>query len=196
MPYIPRHQKQLGQGVPVPGKAQGSRDCGPRSWSMGVDARSKGRKRPSVRLLRHRGGVPGPQPTSIDDAHRALHGMIIPGRTPLRYYRKAKATAVQHAVAAGKPVHLGIDYGTWNDVMKGDTGDPRFRGGHSVLVFGERRRGAGIEWLLFDPLDDGRRKGIPRGSRWVLRKHVMAAAKALTPGRVHAGVIGGAHARS
>lgn len=194
MPYVPIHQKQLGRGVPVPGKAQGSRDCGPRSWQMGVDARSKGRKRPGVRALRRRGGVTGPQATSIDDAHRALDGMNIPGRTPLRYYRKRQATAAQKAVAAGKPVHLAIDYGKWNDVMRKDTGDPAFRGGHSVLVFGERRRGSGIEWLLFDPLDDGRRKAIPRGPRWVLRKHVMAAARAL--GGIWAGVIGGANVRS
>jgi hypothetical protein len=58
----------------------------------------------------------------------------------------------------------------------------------------ERDRGAGVEWLLADPLDDGRRAGIARGPRWVLRRQLVAAAVALAGGKrdgIWAGVIGG-----
>lgn len=197
MPNDPIHQAQLGRGIPVPGRTRGSLDCGPRSWQMGADDRTNGRVRPGVRALRRRAGVTGPQATSTADAQRALDGLRVPGRTPLRYYRKSSAAAVRQAVRNGRPVHLGIDYGAWNDSQRRRTGDPRYRGGHSVLVARERRRGAGVEWLLFDPLDDGRRPGIERGGRWVLRRDLLAAATSFAggSGRVHAGVIGGGHAR-
>lgn len=198
MPYVPRHQAQLGRGIPVPGATQGSRDCGPRSWQMGADARTTGKRKPGVRALRRRGHCTGPVPTSMDDAKRALDGLSVPGRTPLRYYRKRKAADVKQAVRKGRPVHLAISYRKWNTSQKQETGDPAFSGAHSVLIFGERRRGHGVEWLLFDPLEDGRRAAISRGPTWRLREHIMVAAIALAGGdrnRLYAGVIGGAHAR-
>ncbi len=196
MPYQPLHQAQLGRGVPVPGGTTGARDCGPRSWQMAADARSHGRIRPGVRRLRRRAGAPGPVPTSIDHARRALHGLPVAGRTPLRYYRKRRVAEVRQAVRRGKPVHLAIDYGAWNRSQRGRTGDPNFRGSHSVLITRQRKRGHGVEWLLFDPLDDGRRRGIERGGRWVLRRHLIAAAVKLAGGNrngIWAGVIGGAN---
>lgn len=194
MPYDPIHQAQLYRGVPVPGRTQGSRDCGPRSWQMGADARSDGALRIGVRRLRRRAGATGPVPTSMDDAQRALDGLKVPGRTPLRAWRKRSSEAIQEAVQRGHPVVLAIHYGRWNEVMAKDTGDPYFTGAHSVLVRRERRRPrAGVEWLLFDPLDDGRRAGIARGGRWVRRAKLMTAARAL--GAYYALVIGGARER-
>jgi hypothetical protein len=195
--YQPKHQPQLGRGIPVPGRTQGSRDCGPRSWSMGVDARSKGRRRPSVRWLRKRGNVEGPQPTSIDDAKRAVHGLAVRGRSPMRYWRTRSVAKVRQWVRKGRPVQLAIDYGTWNDLRDHETGDPRFRGGHSVMIYGQRKTVNLVEWQLFDPLEDGRRAGIVSGPSWVPRWQVVRAAKALGEqyGRrdIWAGLIGGAH---
>jgi hypothetical protein len=98
----------------------------------------------------------------------------------------------------GRPVVLAISYWQWNKTKDKRTGDPNFIGAHSVLIFGERRRGHGVEWLLFDPLEDGRRSGIERGATWQRRRDVMAAALALVGGDrqgLWALVIGGAHAR-
>jgi hypothetical protein len=181
MPYRSIHQAQLGRGIPVPGRTRGSRDCGPRSWQVAADQRSAGRKRIGVRALRRRGGVPGPQATSMSDAKRALHGLPVPGRRPLRAYIKRRVSEVKQAARNGRPVVVAIDYGAWNDRDAG-TGDPRFRGPHSVVILEQRDRGAGVEWLLMDPLDDGRRAGIERGSRWVRRRDVIAAMLALAGG--------------
>jgi len=197
--YMPKHQRQLGVGVRVPGRTRGSRDCGPRSWSMGVDARSKGRRRPTVVWLRKRGGVEGPQSTSIDDAKRAVHGLRVRGRSPMRYWRTRDVANVRRWVRKGRPAHLAIDYGKWNDLLGDRTGDPRFRGGHSVMVYGQRRERGLLEWLLWDPLEDGRRAGIPVGPTWYPRWQIISAARALGAryGRsdIWAGLIGGAHGR-
>jgi len=42
MTYLPAHQAQLGAGIPVPGRTRGSRDCGPRTVSMGIDKLTEG----------------------------------------------------------------------------------------------------------------------------------------------------------
>lgn len=195
MAYQPVLQTQLGRGIPVPGRTRGSRDCGPRSWQMGIDARTRGRVHHTIAWLRARGRVPGPVPTSIDDAKRAIDGIRVPGRGPLRYYRRRTVAAARKAVRAGYPLQLGIDYGAWNKSQRRHTGDPRFTGGHSVLVFGQRVTDHGvIQWHLFDPLEDHRRPEIPRGPRWVDRKDLIAAAVELAGGRrdaIYAGVIAG-----
>ena len=99
--------------------------------------------------------------------------------------------SVKKAVARGAFVQLAIDYGKFNDMQKRKTGDPNFRGGHSVGVMGERKKNGVVEWLMFDPLDDGRRSGIPKGPRWVKRGDLIAALKAFgTGGSVYAGVFG------
>jgi len=198
MPYQPVHQKQLRRGVPVPGRTRGSRDCGPRSWQMIADARTRGRVRPGVYRLRRRAGVSGPQATSIDDGQRALNGLPVPGRKPLKAWRKRKLRDLNAAVRAGRPAMVAIHYGHWNRTQDKRTGDPNFTGAHAVAILDERRRGAGIEWLLGDPLDDGRRKGIERGARWVKRKDVNDAALALAGGNrngIWALVVGGAGER-
>lgn len=193
MPYQPKHQPQLGRGIPVPGRTRGSRDCGPRSWQMAMDARSGGRVAPGVWALRRRGQVPGPQPTNITDAKHAIHGWPVPGRTPLRYWRIGSAARLRQAVRKGRPVHLAIDYGAWNALRDGKTGDPRFRGGHSVMVYGQRKVKGVVQWQLYDPLEDARRKGIPQGPTWVPRHQLITAARSL--GGIFAGWIGGSRDR-
>lgn len=197
--YRPSHQAQLGRGIPVPGRTRGSLDCGPRSWQVLVDARTHGRARPTLAALRSRGGVPGAVPTSVDDARRAIDGLPAGrGRTRLRYYRRRTVAAVRKAVRAGFPLHLCIDYGAFTDAQDGRTGDPRFRGGHSVAIVAERHEpGQPVEWLLHDSLDDARRRGIPQGPRWVARRDLVAAAVALGGGReaIWAGIVAGGNVK-
>ena len=198
MPYLPKHRRQLGEGVRVPGRARGSMDCGPCSWEVLADKQSAGRVKPGRVQLRKRANVSGPQPTNIDDAWRALNGYPVPGRTKLRYYRKRRVAQVRRAVRLGRPVQLAIAYFDWNKTQRRATGDPNFLGGHSVAIVAERRRGPGVEWLLYDSLDDRRRPGIPAGARWVLRRHVISAAVALAGGNrngIWAGVMGGGKPR-
>lgn len=195
MPYVAVHQKQLGRGIPcINGRPQGSTDCGPRSWQAAADQRTRGRIRPGVRRLRRRAGATGCVPTSLDDAKRALDGLSVPGRTPLRFYRKRTVAAIRRAARVGAVLIVAIDYGKWNQIHKRETGDPNFKGAHSIAVLDQRTRGAGIEWLVMDPLEDGRRAGIPRGSTWRLRSEVIAAAVALSGGdrdAIYAGIVAG-----
>lgn len=199
MVYRPRHQPQLGRGVPVPGRTRGSRDCGPRSIQMGMDKQTRGRLLPGPVELRKRMGSEGPVPTNVWDAKQGVESYK--GGTkyrPMRYYIKRKVSDVKAAVRDGKPVQCAIDYGRFNDLMN-KTGDPYFRGGHSVMVVEQKRWADGtIVWLLYDPLDDQRRSTIPQGPRWVPRSKVVAAMVALAGGNsngIWAGVIGGGQKR-
>ena len=198
MPNLPKHQAQLGRGPPVPGRTRGSRDCGPRTWQMGVDYLTKGQKVPGITELRRRGNVPGPQPTNVQDAKLAVESyQKIKGRKPLRYYIKSRIADVKTAVAKGKFVQCAIDYGKFNDLMH-RTGDPNFRGGHSIGILGQKTLKSGrVRWLLWDPLDDNRRGEIPQGPRWVDRWKVIRSMESFAggKGRCYAGVFGGGQKR-
>lgn len=188
MTYLPKLQAQLGRGTPVPGATRGSRDCGPRSVSMAVDAATQGSVKLSVAQARSRMGVPGPQLSNVDDAKRGVESV-----SGLSYYRLVTVARLRQAVVSGRPVHLCIDYGTFNR-LAGHSGDPRFTGGHSVMVLGQRKHDGAVWWRLFDPLDDGRRAGIPKGPRWVKRRHLLQAALDFGGGQdVLAGAVGGHH---
>jgi hypothetical protein len=186
MTYLPAHQGQLNKGTPVPGATKGSLDCGPRSVGMAIDAATRGQLKLTVAQVRGRMGVPGPQPSNVDDAKRGVESV-----QGLRYYRLRTVAKLRQAVASSRPVHLCIDYGTFNR-LAGRTGDPRFAGGHSVLVLGQRKHDGAVWWRLFDPLDDARRAGIPQGWRWVRRQHLLQAALDFGGGQaVLAGAVGG-----
>jgi hypothetical protein len=189
--YRPRFQPQLGRGTPHPAGTRGDTDCALRSEQMGIDQRTHGQKVPSVRDLRRRMDKPGPQPTSIADAHRAVTSYRrIRGRHPMRYLLRWSTETMRAAISRGRYVQIAVDYGTFNRVMF-RTGDPNYTGGHSVLIGGQRQRHGDIWWLLWDSLDDRRRVGIPHGPRWVRAWKVVAAAEAFAggPGRVQAGVF-------
>ena len=182
--YHPRPYRQLGRGVPVPGKSRGSMDCGPATVRMGIRQLTRGELDPSIEDIRARMGKPGPVPTSTADALRAVNSYNAPemgplDRRPLNYQRLTGAMfepLLRDAVKGGAFVQVAIDYGTFNRLM-GRTGDPNFRGGHSVGIHGWDRRGGRTVWQLFDPLDDGRRTGIPSGPRWVRPGPIIAAWK-------------------
>ena len=197
MTYAPLHQPQLDRGTPVPGRTQGSRDCGPRTWQMGIDFLTRGGKVPDIAELRRRGQVSGPQRTDVNDARLAVQSYdSIRGRRPLRLYVKTYLGDVSAAVRAGKYVLACIDYGVLNDRLA-RTGDPAFRDGHSVGLLGHRVMGGEVQWRLWDPLDDGRRAGIPEGPRWVDKADLVAAMEAFAggSGRCWAGVFGGGQPR-
>jgi hypothetical protein len=195
--YLPKHQAQLGAGVPVPGGEQGSRDCGPRSTSVGVDYQTRGQRVPGVREVRRRAGTPGPQPTSILDAKRAVDSFRrVKGRRPLTMLLRSSSSGLVDSLRRGRMIQVAIDYGTFNTIMR-RTGDPAFTGGHSVSVIGLRSR-RGKRWtLLYDSLDDRRRYGIPQGPRWVPLNAVLDAAEDFAggQGRVQAGVFSGGQER-
>lgn len=178
----------------MPGRTQGSRDCGPRSGQMGIDAITQGQRRPAPQELRERMGTPGPQQTNIWDMKKGVESYKnVPGRKPLRYYIKRKLSELKQAAAAGKPIQLCIHYGVWNQ-QASKTGDPFFTGGHSVLIRGQRRKGGRVQWLLFDPLDDSRRSSIAQGPRWVDRSKLIAAVLAFAggnPNGIYVGVFAG-----
>lgn len=195
--YLPKFQKQLGVGTPVPGATKGSRDCGPRTIQMGIDKQTRGRRVPTIDAIRKKMGTPGPQQTNIYDAKQGVEAFpAVKGHKPLRYYIKSRTADVKEAVKRGKYVQCCIHYGVWNRLMKA-TGDPNFTGGHSVGVYGQRTRNDVVQWLLWDPLDDKRRRGIPQGPRWVPREKVIRAMEAFAggKGRCYAGVFGGGEKR-
>jgi hypothetical protein len=183
MTYLPAFQGQLGRGVKVPLRSQGSRDCGPRTVQMGCDAQTDGVLVPSVKVIRDRMDKEGPQTTSVEDAERAIDGWRVPGRRPLRYRILRTIAEVKRAVSAGRYVHLCVSYRTFNR-LAGRTGDPSFTGGHSVGVLGHRTSDDGdVLWRLHDPLDDRRRPGIPQGPRWVKAEHLERAMEDFAGGR-------------
>jgi len=162
---------------------------------MGVDFLTKGELVPTIRDLRDRANVEGPQPTSILDAQRAVESYVnIRGRRPLRYAPKSSVADVRTAVRAGRFVQCAIDYGKWNALLA-RTGDPDYGDGHSIGVLGFRMEEQ-PQWLTWDPLCDGRRDGIPRGPVWVFAWKVIDALEAFTPGAgIQAGVFYGGQLR-
>ena len=189
MRFLPKHQPQLGQGSPTE-----RRDCGPRTVSMGIDAITHGQVRPGIPAIRERMGTPGNQTTNVLDAQRGVESYDhIPGRRPLRYRVLRDAASVKDAVRAGRPVHLCLDYGDFN--ASGKTGDLLFRGGHSVLVVGQRIKDGEVQARLYDPLDDARRPSIPQGPRFVSLERLIHSAKSFGSGGVFAGVFTGGQRR-
>jgi hypothetical protein len=71
-------------------------------------------------------------------------------------------TTFRSAIIAGRGAVVQIDYGVIAPT-KFDA-SPGFHGNHAVFV-NERRSSDGA-YLVYDPLADGRRKGIPQGPQW------------------------------
>lgn len=183
--FVPRLQPQLGRGSPTE-----RRDCGPRTVQMGVAALTHGELVPDIPEIRDRMGQGGNQTTNVFDAQEAVESFRhVPGRRPLHYAVLRTSGDVKAAVQHGRPVQLAISYGAFN--ASGKTGDPAFRGGHSVLVVGQRVKDGEVQYRLLDPLDDARRAGIPQGPRFVARERLIHALEAFSPGTVFAGSFTG-----
>lgn len=202
--FIPRLRTQLGKGTPVPGRTRGSKDCGVRTFQHGMGYVSKDRAVATVPVIREWMEREGPQGTNVWDMYTAAGKtkafMAERGRKPLRFYKVFKRRGIINAVQRGKFCQVSIDYGAWNSLV-GRTGDPNYRGGHSIGVCGEKRWKDGtLVWLVFDSLEDNRRREIPRGPNWRPRWKVLNAAKVwadkTAPGaEVVAGVFGGGKER-
>ena len=107
----------------------------------------------------------------MSDAKKAVESFNnIKGLRPLRYVKKENRpwAEAEKALRRRRAVHLAISYGVVNARIPEKSGDPNFDGGHSILVFGIKRRPDGHGWLVGvnDPLADGRRSGIPKGRQW------------------------------
>ena len=140
---------------------------------MGIDFLTNGRQRPGVMELRKRMGRTGPQPTNVTNAKRAVESY-----RGLRYSIRRDEASVQRAVANGRFVQACVKYDVFSAKAR-KTGDPRFSGGHSIGVLGQRKVRGVIQWRVFDPIMDGRRSGIAQGPVWVPRSAVLAGMRAL-----------------
>ena len=155
----PKHQKQLGTS------ATGAYDCGPRSWQMGIDVQTGGALRPGPKRLRQLGGVAGPRTTRAEHAHQAIDALPTPKgfRRKLKYRMKLKRpwAEAERALRERKAVHIALDYGDINRNWPELSSQKTFHGGHSVLIFGIRRKKApgakGWEVGVNDPLASRRR---------------------------------------
>lgn len=179
--WWPRLRTQLGKGTPVPGATRGSKDCGPRSFMHGFGYLTRDKAVPWVSLIRDWMERKGPTGTNVWDMQKAAKAaddwLAKRGRNPIRVYLKFTRSAVKDAVRNKRIVQLAVDYGEWNRIM-GKTGDPNYKGGHSITVLGERRWDNGtIVWRVYDSLEDNRRNEIPMGPKWRPRWKVLRAAK-------------------
>lgn len=186
MSFIPPHQKQLGRPT-------GSTACGPVSISVGIHAITRGDIKPGIQDIRARMGK-ADGPTNVWDAERAVTSYKHGGK-PLTYRKVFDIEKVKTAVKNGRPVQIAVDYGMWNKRMQ-TTGSPTFIGGHSLLVYGQKRWKDGtVVWRVYDSLEDARRPGIPKGWKWRPRWKVVDAMESLvgpeTKGRCYAGIFGG-----
>ena len=77
---------------------------------------------------------------------------------PMRYFAAGDFADLLTALGNGKGATIAIDYSKVPQSLKGD---PLFNGLHSVFLAATRERAGMTEVKVFDPLNDGRRPGIP-----------------------------------
>jgi hypothetical protein len=151
----------------INGLVVGAANCGPCTACMTVDFATGGRIRPTPLEIRRRMGVPY-GPTDVQDQIRSVESY--------------DDETVVRTILLGREKWLGLvlDYGVVNDEAMKLSGDKVFRGLHFLGAFGARRLADGTYVVhVWDPLADGRRKGIPTGPDWwpmeVVRHAVEAA---------------------
>lgn len=179
MVYRPTFRKQ-GDGS----RCQWS-NCGPASHAMaadrhrrGVDPRTPHGWLPTPAEIRNYIGPCGG--TSLQDNDAAVTHMYLVNMD-VRY--DVPWTTFRSFIIAGRGAVVQIDYGVIAPT-KYDA-SPGFTGNHAVYV-NERRSSDGA-YLVYDPLADGRRKGIPKGPQWWPATLLQKAAYAM-PG-TNAGTI-------
>jgi hypothetical protein len=162
-------------------------NCGCASHAMAADRHRKGRDPQNSH-----GWPPRPaeirsqisticRGTSLEEnatAVRRLYnvGMDIRYQLPFRKFK----SLIRSGRGAVVPIQYSVISGTRFDAS------PGFRGGHSVYV--NERRSDG-KFLVYDPLADGRRSGIPKGPQWwpaTLLKRAAMAYPGTNTGCVHA----------
>jgi hypothetical protein len=171
MTYRPAFRKQ-GDGS----RCQWS-NCNPASHAMASDRHRRGcdphnhhgwpPKPPEVRN-QIGGGCGGTNLEENKAAVRHLYevNLDIRYQIPFRSFK----SLIRSGRGAVIPIQYSVISGTRFDAS------PGFRGGHAVYV-NERRKSDG-KFLVYDPLADGRRRGIPKGPQWWPARLLRRAAEA------------------
>jgi hypothetical protein len=164
-------------------------NCNPASHAMASD--------------RHRRGVDPKNHHSWPPVPSEIRNRISPGHCGGTDLEENDA-AVQHCYEVNLAVRYNVPWETFKSLILSGRGavvpikysviaptkfdaSPGFTGTHAVYV-NERRRSDGA-FLVYDPLADGRRAGIPRGPQWWPANLLKAAAFAMpntNSGCVHA----------
>jgi len=108
---------------------------------------------------------------------------------PMRYFAAGEFADLITALGNGKGATIAIDYSKVPQSLKGD---PLFNGLHSVFLAAVRERAGQTEVKVFDPLNDGRRPGIPGpGPIWYPKVALRNAAAAVVnqPGRAMYNIV-------
>jgi len=108
---------------------------------------------------------------------------------PMRYHAAGEFADLITALGNGKGATIAIDYSKVPQSLKGD---PLFNGLHSVFLAAVRERAGQTEVKVFDPLNDGRRPGIPGpGPIWYPKVALRNAAAAVVgqPGRAMYNIV-------
>jgi len=92
--------------------------------------------------------------------------------------------------AQAKWVTVYVSYAVLNALEPAKSGDPGFGGAHAIGVLGYKSKsetGDGtVKFRVYDPLCDGRRKGIPKGPTWWRAATLRDAADAYASGTANA----------
>jgi hypothetical protein len=125
---------------------------------LGVDPRNSHGWPPTPSEIRNRigGGCDGTDLNENDLAVQHLYGVNMWVRYDVPW------TTFRSLIISGRGAVVQIDYGIIAPT-KYDA-SPGFYGNHAIYV-NERRSSDGA-YLVYDPLADGRRKGIPKGPQW------------------------------
>ena len=156
MTYWPRFQSQLRAGIPT-----AHVDCGVRSTQMAIDNATKGDKVPTVKRIREVGGM-GTGPTNYYEWDVAVDKL---GAS--QDVAGAKTNNIEEVVRhlrRGHGVVLAVHYGRLRRLMPAKTGSETFNGYHAIFLKGWRSDPNRTR--VFDPLNDGRYRGCPKGPVW------------------------------
>lgn len=167
---MPVFVRQL-DGSPLAGD-----NCGPASVAMALRWATEHHIQPSPTLVRMMMGDPTggtfmkDHRKAWDEARQNNADVWTVG--PMRYHAAGDFVDLLSRLWEGAGATIAIDYSKVPQNLKGD---PLFNGLHSVFIAGIRERAEVTEIKVFDPLNDGRRPGIPGpGAIWypklVLRK--------------------------
>lgn len=187
--YLPGFQSQLVFGIPTKGE-----DCAVRSGSVAVDFATRGARVPGVREFRRRAGEPteGLTMRQVTNAIRSYdtleetHGFT---RVRADLCLGEPWREVENALEAGLLVVLAIDYAWINQFYPRKSGDPKFKGKHAIAAIQKRLRLDKWQTLVYDPLHDRRRKGIPQGPNWWRMDMLRQACDVAAPTGEFNGVI-------
>lgn len=182
----PKHIKQLQSGLWT-----APWDCGPSTILVGLESNSRNEIRPGpywhqkwIRCIRqpmtHYIGYPAINTINVE---QSIESGLIRRMQRNRGVRPAEVNwqvltfkECAQKLKAGHALFVGIDYDRLNRLMPRLSGSRTYRKGHAIGLRGFKWDGRYVWTLLYDPLHDGRRPGIPRGIQTVrLRKYLRAA---------------------